>query len=82
MNNDELPVLTNFFLIPAKQLAAIDDTEKLPSKSDNKATKSDDNNKHISSLYEMTARYNKGDMYVQSLDALIYESNKGDAQHV
>lgn len=82
MNNDELPVLTNFFLIPAKQLAAIDDTEKLPSKSDNKATKSDDNNKRIPSLYEMTARYNKGDMYVQSLDALIYESNKGDVQHV
>lgn len=82
MNNDELPVLTNFFLIPAKQLAAINATEKLPSKSDNKATKSDDNNKHIPSLYEMTAKYNKGDMCIQSLDALIYESNKGDAQHV
>lgn len=82
MNNDELPVLTNFFLIPAKQLAAIDDTEKLPSKSDNKATKSDDNNKHISSLYEMTTRYNKSDICVQSLDALIYESNKGSDQHV
>lgn len=82
MNNDELPVLTNFFLIPAKQLAAIDDTEKLPSKSDSKAIKSDDNNKHISSPHKMTARYNKGDMYVQSLDALIYESNKGDVQHV
>lgn len=74
--------LTNFFLIPAEQLSTMNDTEKLPSKSDNKATKSDDNNKHIPSLYEMTARYNKGDMYVQSLDALIYESNKGDAQHV
>lgn len=74
--------LTNFFLIPAEQLSAMNDTEKLPSKSDNKATKSDDNNKHIPSLYEMTARYNKGDMYVQSLDALIYKSNKGSVQHV
>lgn len=74
--------LTNFFLIPAEQLAAINATEKLPSKSDNKATKSDDNNKHIPSLYEITARYNKGDMCIQSLDALIYESNKGDVQHV
>lgn len=74
--------LTNFFLIPAEQLATIDATEKLPSKSDNKATKSDDNNKHIPSLYEITARYNKGNIYVQSLDALIYESNKGDVQHV
>lgn len=76
--------LTNFFLIPTKQLSAMDNTkqDELPSKSDNKATKSDDNNKHISSLYEMTARYNKGDMCIQSLDALIYESNKGDVQHV
>lgn len=82
MNNDELPVLTNFFLIPAKQLAAIDDTEKSPLKSDNESTKNNNNNKHISSLYEMTARYNKGDMCIQSLDALIYESNKGDVQHV
>lgn len=74
--------LTNFFLIPVEQLSTMDNTEKLPSKSDNKATKSDDNNKHIPSLYEMTAKYNKGDMYVQSLDAIIYESNKGDVPHV
>lgn len=76
--------LTNFFLIPTKQLSTMDNTKQneSPLKSDNKATKSDDNNKHISSLYEMTARYNKGDMCIQSLGALIYESNKGDVQHV
>lgn len=76
--------LTNFFLIPTKQLSTMDNTKQneSPLKSDNESTKNNDNNKHIPSLYEMTARYNKGDMCVQSLDALIYESNKGDAQHV
>ena len=76
--------LINFFLIPTKQLSTMDNTKQneSPLKSDNESTKSDDNNKHIPSLYEMTARYNKSDMCVQSLDALIYESNKGSDQHV
>lgn len=78
--------LTNFFLISAEQLSTMDNTEQDASspKSDNESIKNNDNNKHTSSLYEMTARYNKGNMYVQSLDTLILESNnnKGDVQHV
>ena len=68
MNNDELPVLTNFFLIPAQQLS-----------SNMHNTKQEE--LHVKSNKKLT---NNGNMYIQSIDALIWESNnnKGSDQHV
>lgn len=79
MNNNDPPVLTNFFLIPAKQLAS----DIHNAKQEESHVKSD-NNKHITSFDEINDKRDNDNMYIQSIDALIWESNnnKGDAQHV